>query len=264
MAIQKTEAIVLHTRDFTETSRIVSFVTPGGMVRTLAKGARRPASPLRGALELFGHGVLQYYPSRMSDLNVLGRFDLLRSFSSSISTLEKAALFYYFAEITAAAAFGREGAQELFALFLRALKSAEKLVCVSYARSWFELQYLKALGVLPPVDACTRCGGRIGPTRFFSPREEGWICPRCRPADPGSCPLPPGIASVAAFILRGGPERERTLKLSVRQERSLHGLAGYLIDNQVGKKIKSRDFLEHVMGTSPGLPKAGTKGTKGT
>ena len=69
---------------------------------------------------------------------------------------------------------------------------------------------------------------------------------------------------MAAFILRGGPEREGTLKLSVRQERSLHGLAGYLIDNQVGKKIKSRDFLEHVMGASPELPRARTTGTKGT
>jgi len=246
MAIQKIEAIVLHTRDFTETSRIASFLTPGGMVRALAKGARRPASPLRGSLELFSHGVLQYYPSRSSDLHVLGSFDLRRAFSSALSTLDKAALYYYFAEITAAASFGAEGSGELFSLFFRALESAKKLTSVSYARSWFELQYLKALGVLPPVEACTRCGERIGPTRFFSPREGGWVCPRCRPSDRQSCSLPPGIASVIAFILRGGPEREGTLKLSPRQERSLQGLAGYLIDNQVGKKIKSRVFLDHV------------------
>jgi DNA repair protein RecO (recombination protein O) len=251
MAIQKIEAIILHTRDFTETSRIVSFATPGGMVRALAKGARRPASPLRGALELWSYGLLQYYPSRSSDLHVLGRFDLLRSFSSSLGTLEKSALFYYLAEITAAASFGAEGSGELFALFLLALESAKKLSSVPYARSWFELQYLKALGVLPPVESCTRCGERIGPTRFFSPREGGWVCPRCRPSDRQSCSLPPGIASVVAFILRGGPEREGTLKLSDRQERSLQGLAGYLIDNLVGKKIKSRVFLDHVTGASP-------------
>ena len=252
MAIQKTEAIVLHTRDFTETSRLVSFLTPHGMVRTLAKGARRPTSPLRGALELFGHGVLVYYPSRSSDLHVLGRFDLLRGFPSARGTLEKAALYYYLAEITAAASFGAEISGELFPLFLKALESGERLSSVSYARSWFELKYLKALGVLPPVDSCTHCGQRIGPARFFSPHEGGWVCARCRTFDRNACPLPPGIASVIAFILRGGPEREGTLKLSPRQEKSLRGLAGYLIDSQVGKKIKSRFFLDHVTSSSLG------------
>ena len=96
MAIQKTRGIVLRVRDFRETSKLVTFITPDwGRLNTLAKGVRRPKSKLRGKLELFNYGTLIFYPSRNSDLHLLSQFDLLNDFPRAGENLEKSAYFYY-------------------------------------------------------------------------------------------------------------------------------------------------------------------------
>ena len=47
-------AFLLHHRDWSDTSRILDFITRGhGRVTLFARGARRPKSPLRPALQLF-------------------------------------------------------------------------------------------------------------------------------------------------------------------------------------------------------------------
>ena len=47
-------AFLLHHRDWSAPSRILDFITRGnGRVTLFARGARRPKSPLRPALQLF-------------------------------------------------------------------------------------------------------------------------------------------------------------------------------------------------------------------
>jgi len=104
---QKIRGIILQSRDYTETSKLVNFLTPEqGLLKTLAKGARRSTSPLRGKLELLNYGTLVFYPSRSSDLHLLAQFDLLIPFPEALNTLEKSAFFHYLAELASSAAYG--------------------------------------------------------------------------------------------------------------------------------------------------------------
>lgn len=64
--------LILRVRPLTETSLIVHWLTAEhGRVGTVAKGARRPKSPLRGKLDLFFLADLSWAPSRRSTLHVL-------------------------------------------------------------------------------------------------------------------------------------------------------------------------------------------------
>lgn len=67
-----TEAIVIRLTRLTETSLIVHwFSAEHGLVKTLAKGARRPNSPFRGRLDLFFGGEISFLPTRRGDLHHL-------------------------------------------------------------------------------------------------------------------------------------------------------------------------------------------------
>jgi DNA repair protein RecO (recombination protein O) len=70
--IQNALGIILRTRPLTETSLIVHWLTRGfGRLATVAKGARRPKSPLRGKLDLFYLADFSFRRGDRSELHTL-------------------------------------------------------------------------------------------------------------------------------------------------------------------------------------------------
>ncbi|MBP7949381.1 MAG: recombination protein O N-terminal domain-containing protein [Verrucomicrobiales bacterium] len=68
----KAIAILLKKIPLTDTSLIVSWCCQEqGLIRTAAKGARRPGSPLAGKLDLFYEAEIEIVPSRRGDLHAL-------------------------------------------------------------------------------------------------------------------------------------------------------------------------------------------------
>jgi DNA repair protein RecO (recombination protein O) len=75
--IERATGIILRTRPLTETSLIVNWLTPElGRLSTVAKGARRPKSPLRGKLDLFYEADFSFQRSRRSELHTLREVSL--------------------------------------------------------------------------------------------------------------------------------------------------------------------------------------------
>src|SRR5258705_2194191 len=80
MALLATDAIVLHTFDYLESSRILRLVTRDGGVRSvLAKGARRSSRRFGSAVDLFAQGSAQLYAKPGRDLDTLSAFDVVLS-----------------------------------------------------------------------------------------------------------------------------------------------------------------------------------------
>ena len=64
--------IIIRLTKLTETSLIVHWCTKqDGLVKTVAKGARRPKSLFAGKLDLFFHGELSWVRSRKGELHTL-------------------------------------------------------------------------------------------------------------------------------------------------------------------------------------------------
>lgn len=238
---------MVKSRNYSETSQLVNFLTPdSGLVKTLAKGARRPKSRMRGKLELLNYGHLVYYPSRSSDLHILAQFDLIEHFPAALATLERSAFFHYLVELVSAAAFGSELSGGLFQLLLHSLRRAGKLISLPQARIWFEIRYLYLLGVLPPLAACASCGGPMEGTVRFSPAQSRWLCSRCIPGG-GTIAVEPGVIAAVRYIQNNRLEQVMNLKLSLRQFAVTSRLLLYLVDSSVEKKLKSRKFLDQVV-----------------
>jgi len=70
--VQSTRAIVIRITRLTETSLIVHWFTDAhGLVKTVAKGARRTKSPFSGQIDLFFGGEITFSRCRQGDLHTL-------------------------------------------------------------------------------------------------------------------------------------------------------------------------------------------------
>jgi len=70
--VQPTEAIVIRVTRLTETSLIVHWFTQThGLVKTVAKGAKRPKSPFNGQIDLFFGAEITFSRSMGGDLHTL-------------------------------------------------------------------------------------------------------------------------------------------------------------------------------------------------
>ena len=247
MAPQTTSAIILRTRYFSETSKLIDFITPEyGVLKTLGKGVLRPSSPMKGQIELFNHGRIFFYPSRSSDLHILGKFELLDNFPAATAALERAALFYYLAELAIGAGYGSDHGRDLFDFFLDILSRAKRITKVVNSRLWAEIRFLKKMGVFPPVTVCARCSRKLDTRIWFFPREDSWICPACYRRGHGLIELTPDLAGAIGYLDKNQIENIQNLTLSDSQTARLLMIIRYLIDSLIGREIKSRSFLDHL------------------
>lgn len=70
--MEQSQGIITRLTKLTDTSLIVHWFTADfGLIKTVAKGARRPKSPFAGRLDLFFSADLQWSRSRASELHTL-------------------------------------------------------------------------------------------------------------------------------------------------------------------------------------------------
>src|SRR6185503_5936803 len=94
---ERAHGVILRTRQFTETSLIVNWLTPDlGRISTVAKGARRAKSPFRGKLDLFYECDFSFQRSRRSELHTLREVsvqDFHAPLRQQVNYLQQAAYF---------------------------------------------------------------------------------------------------------------------------------------------------------------------------
>ena len=73
-----TEAIILHSRKYSDTSKIlVAFTRDEGKVSLIAKGARNPKSKFGGCLEPLSFSSLTIYKKANKELHTLGKAEII-------------------------------------------------------------------------------------------------------------------------------------------------------------------------------------------
>ena len=82
--MEKASGTIIRLTKLTETSLIVHWMTEEwGLLKTVAKGARRPKSPFAGKLDLFVEAEFEWSRSRKSELHALREVSL-RSFREEL------------------------------------------------------------------------------------------------------------------------------------------------------------------------------------
>lgn len=167
---EKSEAVVVRGVDFSETSRIVTFLTPDrGRLTCLARGVRRKKSPFAGALDTLNRVELVYYWKEGREVQNLAEATVLESFQGIRRDAERAAYAAFSVEAAIKTTESNAPSEELYAALVNGLRQMDSWtgsLCTHAA--WHGLQILATAGFAPELDACMDSEELPGPTPWFS------------------------------------------------------------------------------------------------
>src|SRR5438067_1620583 len=160
MTLINTDAVVLRTYNLAEADRIVLCLTrSAGLVRAVAKGARKMKSRFGAAFEPFTLIRLAYYEKENRELVSVSHVEILRS-NFSIATLpEVADVFGYIAELVSEFAPPHEANDKLFRMVVACIDAlANDPNSARTVLRYFEVWLLRLAGLFPELHACAECG----------------------------------------------------------------------------------------------------------
>jgi DNA repair protein RecO (recombination protein O) len=190
----KTEALILRTIAFRDTSKVVTAYTADhGLVSLLAKGVRGPKPRFGASLELFSHSDLVYYHRDSRELQLLGEASLLDPYLGLSGSADRYIYGMAVLEFLLKVLGGQEPPGRLYTLSQRTLEVLEdcpRRALETVFRA-FELKAISFLGHRPELYACVECGTPAGETgdAGFSPMLGGIVCAACAPGETGVLPL---------------------------------------------------------------------------
>ena len=143
--MEKARGIVLRLTKLGDTSLIVHWCTEeAGLIKTVAKGARRPKGPLAGKLDLFVEAQVVWVPSRRSELHILKEVQVEEFHQALRGSYADTLVAAYFGQLLEQVVEREHPVPELFELLQRALvylsnEHASRKVLLHYERRLAEL-----------------------------------------------------------------------------------------------------------------------------
>lgn len=166
MSIKETEALVIKSHNLSEADRIVVFFTrEHGVIRGVAKGAKRLHSRFGSTLEPFSTVNLTYFQKEDRELVSIQNVELMKSRFDVASDPAFLGTFSYIADLLTAFALPHDADEKLYRMISACLSAGVAESDLETVRLYFELWLLRLSGLLPDWAACESCGHDIDVTR---------------------------------------------------------------------------------------------------
>ncbi len=258
---QKQPAICLRTADYSETSQVVCFLTRGaGVVRLLAKGAKRPKSSSGGAIDLTSEGDLVFITKPGGQLGVLAEFTETTShipLRRDAGTLNAA---LYMLEVAAESLGEDDPNREVFDLLHSGLARLDRPDAkVPAVLAYFQWRLLRHVGLTCQVRQCVACGQPAAATSratggevWFSSALGGVLCANCQGAAPEKYKL--NGATLGGLAALAAAEGGAKVALADKQARGVNRLLAYHIQQQLGKGLKMARHVTDPPEQEPARP----------
>lgn len=249
-----TEGIVVRVRDLGEADRLVTVLTlDRGIVRCVARSARKPGSRTGGHLDLLRHVSISVREGRT--LDSVSQADTVEGYRKLRGDLKKMSHGSYMAELTER--LSAEGASNpsVFRLLAESLQSLQDTESAELLTRWFELRALDLTGFAPQLDRCVETGEELDQRdHLFSSELGGLVSADARP--PGAEGLlPAGVNTIKLLRFLSRSRWEQVEKLSATPEdlRPVERILRSHIQHVLDRSLRSASFVEEVRSwESPG------------
>lgn len=232
-------AIVLRHAPYRDNDRMLTLLSPTrGRVEALARGCRRPKSPLLSASELFALGDFDFY-QRGGRMNVTSA-TLIETFYPLRADFDRLAVGTYLLNLCEMSAQPNQNCQELFMLLLHTLS---RLTFSSQAwkplLAGFLLHYSAIEGTKPRLNHCILCGRRLaeGEPVYFDTAEGGLCCQSCH--TPGQTALAPQQAAWLRMALQSGA----SAWVNRPDQYAPYTLMRHFVENRLDRPVRSASML---------------------
>ena len=251
----KTEAVILKTMKYRETSKIVTFYTKEyGKLNGIAKGARTAKNKFGSALEPLTHSMLVLYKKEHRDLHLISQCDAIDPFKTLTEDLDRMTIALAVIELINQVTHQEERNHPLFALLgetLNALNSSLKNYSTYFHA--FRLRLASLFGYAPNFEVCGECGEPLvmgnGENQFaFQVARGAVFCNRCCMPNDSSM----NVGDRNAAIITLSPQVVQILRRLLNAQ--IASLGSLEFDKQVGNQIDEflRLYLRyHFEGLKP-------------
>ena len=179
MGAIKTDGLVLRFANYRDNDRMLTLLSPTmGKVDAIARGCRKPKSPLLNAAEPFSAGeyVLNYNRGHYS----VTQCQIKDNFYELRLDYDRLIHGFYWLSLAESVAFPGQSANRLFRLALRALTFLNYSDLPSAMLTGaFEMHLMGILGSSPRMDSCVACGRQVEGAARFDPSLGGVVCASC-------------------------------------------------------------------------------------
>lgn len=156
--MEKNTAILIRRTPLTESSLIIHWCSEQiGLVKTVAKGARRPRSRFAGKLDLFFQCEIELVQSRKSDLHILKDVAVLQPFAGIRKSYAQTLAASYFVKLIEKVAEASTPIPDLADLLQRALGYLDQNRPDEAAILHFEKELARCLGLDHPGQSPAAC-----------------------------------------------------------------------------------------------------------
>jgi DNA repair protein RecO (recombination protein O) len=251
--ICKSPAIVLRIAPYSETSRVVTWLTPDhGRIATLIKGAQRPKSAFLGQFDLFYTCELLFYFRDARGVYIARECAPEKTRDRFRTDWKAAAAASYCTDVISRIALPDTPQPDLFDLLDSTLDTlAEAGTCVEFT-SWFELKLLDALGLAPRLTHCLSCGKTLEPgggRAGFAPARGGLLCASClKQSSDAVRPIAPDVlAALLGWQRSRRPQSAFSTQTHARQMDEIENFLGSFLRHHLDLALPSRNIALDMM-----------------
>ena len=201
MPLIQAEAIILGSRKFSESSKIISvFTKDRGRVSLLVKGGRKGTKKFPGGLETLNRVEAQFYHKSGRELHNFRAADLIEAFSYLRKDLALTYTALSLAETVERTTLPEDANAGLFATLADSFSAMNRTSIHPWTIRWRGLLGIcRALGFGMSLNGCQSCS-RKGTMKGFNLARGGFICSACYKPDADMVMLPGEIWGILRFL----------------------------------------------------------------
>lgn len=242
--LKKLEGIVLKSRDYGETNKIITIFTKQlGIITALSRGANKPKSRLSAASQVFIQAEFLIYVTK--GLSTIQQAQIVQSYRHIREDIVKTAYAAYIIELTEKILEQREPDPLIYDQLMKTLSWINEQEEFLIPIIMYELKiYIKG-GFAPVVNHCVNCQKYEFPFSF-SIQEGGLLCKDCVSIDINSIHLPNSIARLLYILQNTSLERVGNISVKEVNQKLLRKILDHYYDQYGGFTLKSKKFLGQI------------------
>lgn len=242
--LKQIEGIVIKSRDYGETNKILTIFTKQlGLLTALSRGANKPKSRLSSLSQVFIQGDFLIYVSK--GLSTIQQGQIVESYRHIREDIIKTAYAAYIVELTDKIVEQRQPDLFLYDQLCRTMTWINEKDDYMIPIMMYELKVYKKGGFAPIVDRCINCNG-VNRSYAFSIREGGLLCTQCLHIDPHAITIAESVAKLLPILENVGLERIGNISVKESNIRLLRRILDHYYDQYGGFTLKSRKFLSQL------------------
>ncbi|MDE0591748.1 MAG: DNA repair protein RecO [Dehalococcoidia bacterium] len=242
-----TDGVVVRTSNLGEADRIITLVTPiHGIVRGVAKAARKPGSKMGGHLDLLKHVSVSVRETRT--LHGFSQASTVNGFRGLRNDLDRFSRGAYVSEIAERFSVESGANQPLFRLLIDVLDALEATGNPEMAIHFYEMRLLQLSGFSPELSRCVETGVELEPANhLYSADRGGLVNNESRPVgETALLPASLNTIKLLRFLSRTNITKATAMKSSDDESRQISRILRAQIHHVLDRGLRSEAFMDEV------------------